>query len=124
MAEELLAQHGYRVVERQAELTWALPTSTGSVRVDLRADLIVQRRRKRYVAEVKTGEAAPSLTSSRTRRQLLEYATAYDVDGALLVDPEGGNVTEVFFHRRARTRRTALILAAAAGATAVWLVLS
>ncbi len=49
------------------------------------------------VAEVKTGERAPSLTTAATRRQLLEYAVAYGADGVLLVDPEAGAIREVDF---------------------------
>jgi hypothetical protein len=99
-AERLLARHGFRILGRQVELAWDLPTSAGPVRVDLRVDLLVRRGGRRYVAEVKTGSTAPSLTSARTRRQLLEYATAYNVHGALLVDPEASQITEVFFPRR------------------------
>ena len=71
--------------------------ATGDRVIALRADLLVERGGRRYVAEVKTGEAAPSLATAATRRQLLEYLIAYRVDGVLLVDAERGSVHEVEF---------------------------
>lgn len=53
------------------------------------------RDRWRFIAEVKTGRIAPSLAYGATRRQLLEYAAAFDVDGVLLVDADRGTITHV-----------------------------
>ena len=96
--------------------------------VDVRADLIVTRGGRRFVAEVKTGELAPRLATVATRRQLLEYAHAFDVDGVLLVDPEAGRVAEVTFPMRHAARPLArpwlvLALGVAVGAVATmeWL---
>lgn len=96
-AEALLEAHGYAITERQASRLWSLQTDDGVIEVELRADLLVERAGRRLVAEVKTGEAAPSLDNAATRRQLLEYRVAYPVDGAVLVDVEAGVVTEVDF---------------------------
>ena len=63
----------------------------------MRADLIVSRAGRRYVAEVKTGAVAPDVRHAPTRRQLLEYQHAYRADGVLLVAPEAGTVREVLF---------------------------
>lgn len=93
----LLDELGYRVRERQATRSWRLATSDGEVDVELRVDYVVERDGRALVAEVKTGQSAPSLTNAATRRQLLEYRIAYPVDGALLVDVEGGRVVEVEF---------------------------
>jgi hypothetical protein len=49
------------------------------------------------VAEVKTGEAAPSLATAATRRQLLEYHVAFAADGVLLVCPERGAIHRIEF---------------------------
>jgi hypothetical protein len=51
----------------------------------------------RYVAEVKTGAFAPRLETAATRRQLLEYRIAFDVDGVLLVDADAERVRLVEF---------------------------
>ncbi|MCZ7678051.1 MAG: hypothetical protein M5U28_04430 [Sandaracinaceae bacterium] len=87
----------------------------------MRADLLVERGGLAWIAEVKTGAEAPSITTRATRRQLLEYAHAFDVAGVLLVDPERGRVHRVTLPgpRRARgpARELAILaLGAAAGA--------
>lgn len=95
-AERLLARRGYTVVDRQ--VTGGFPLRIDGVDVDVtcRADLIVRRRRRHWVAEVKTGGVADA-TVPATRRQLLEYRLAFDVDGVLLVDMVEGVIHEVAF---------------------------
>jgi len=67
--------------------------------MELRADYLVERGGELLVAEVKTGEEAPSLETAATRRQLLEYHVAFAVDGVLLVSPEQGTIQRVAFPR-------------------------
>ena len=62
-----------------------------------RADYLVARNVERYVAEVKTGRLAPRIDTATTRRQLLEYRLAFDVDGVLLVDAESAKVHRIVF---------------------------
>ncbi len=114
-AERLLDRLGYAICARQVATSFAV-TCDGEVHeVPLRADLLVERDGKRYVAEVKTGRVAPRLATTATRRQLLEYRVAYDVDGILLVDAEAGRVMHVDFHLPGRARgswsRLALLVA-------------
>lgn len=97
LAEDLLADHGFAVILRQAGLVWSIECDGEPHAVELRADLLVERDGRRYVAEVKTGASAPLLTNAATRRQLLEYCVAYQVDSVLLVDVEAGAVREVTF---------------------------
>ncbi len=94
-AEDLLRAAGYRVEARQprAEVVYGLDDD--EVLVEVRADLLVRRAGKRYVAEVKTGAKATELANRATRRQILEYAHAFEVDGVLLVDADGGRVSMV-----------------------------
>lgn len=96
-AEALLVRAGFRVRERQVAMVFPILCDGEPLAIALRADLLVEREGRRYVAEVKTGESAPSLTTAATRRQLLEYLIAYRVDGVLLVDAERGSVHEVEF---------------------------
>jgi hypothetical protein len=96
-AERLLVTRGYRIEERQATTAWTVRCDDTPVAVELRADLIVARGGRRFVAEVKTGLVAPRVESANTRRQLLEYAAAYDVDGVLLVDMETEAIQRVAF---------------------------
>lgn len=96
-AEPLLAELGFAVVERQARRHYQLLRDGEPFEVELRADLVVHGRGRRWVADVKTGAEAPRLTTQATRRQLLEYRVAYEVDGVLLVDMEEGVVHTVDF---------------------------
>ena len=96
-AEKLLARAGYRVEARQATERWRVAVDGAAHEVTLRADFVVLRRGRRYVAEVKTGAAAPDIAAPATRRQLLEYRCAFGVDGVLLVDAEAGRVHAVDF---------------------------
>jgi len=96
-AEQLLARAGYRIDVRQPQLEWPVECDGVVHSILLRADLLVSRGQRRYVAEVKTGTRAPSIETAATRRQLLEYAVAYEVDGVLLVDMEDHTIREVEF---------------------------
>jgi hypothetical protein len=94
-AERLLGRAGYRVVDRQVAAALDYGVEGAPVAVTVRADLLVRRGGRTFVAEVKSGQIAPRLRTPATRRQLLEYAHAFDVDGVLLVDPERGRVVDV-----------------------------
>ena len=96
-AEKLLARAGYRVEARQATQRWTVSVDGAPQSITLRADFVVARRGRRYVAEVKTGDDAPDVSSPATRRQLLEYRCAFAVDGVLLVDAEARRVHAVDF---------------------------
>ena len=96
-AEALLRRLGFRVLGRQVGTRYGVGLDGTRVAVDLRADYLVAHGGRRYVAEVKTGRLAPRLDTATTRRQLLEYRVAFDVDGVLLVDAEADRVHEVDF---------------------------
>lgn len=100
-AEGLVEKYGYTVEDRQVPATWTIEVDGQEREIELRADLVVSRRGRHYVAEVKTGRLAPRISTAATRRQLLEYRLAYDathdVDGVLLVDVEAGRVIPVEF---------------------------
>jgi hypothetical protein len=88
---------GYEVLGAQVEGTYAVAVDGIETAVLLRADYLVARDGLTYVAEVKSGNAAPKLSTAATRRQLLEYLLAFGVDGVLLVDGETRRVHEVVF---------------------------
>ncbi len=88
----------------QARVVWAPLVDDEPLELELRADYLVTREGERFVAEVKTGEVAPSLQSAATRRQLLEYSVAFAVDGVILVCPERGEVHRIEFPTSARAR--------------------
>jgi hypothetical protein len=98
-AAQLLADAGFTIVERQARVVWAPLVDGEPLHMELRADYLVEARGELLVAEVKTGEEAPSLETAATRRQLLEYHVAFAADGVLLVCPERGTIQRVVFPR-------------------------
>lgn len=96
-AERLLARAGFSVVDRQVHRVSTMRVDGEDVEIAVRVDLIVERRRQRFVAEVKTGELAPNPTHPATRRQLREYAVFFPGHGLLLVDMEAGQIHEIDF---------------------------
>jgi hypothetical protein len=96
-AAGLLEGRGFAVLGAQAVIEHAVQIDDRVVTVALRADYLAEKDGRRYVVEVKTGAVAPRIETSATRRQMLEYRIAFDVDGVLLVDAESGNVHEVTF---------------------------
>ena len=91
----LLERAGYEVLERQVPGSWTVRADGQALTFGLRADYLVAAAGRRYIAEVKTGRLAPQLSHGPTRRQLLEYGAAFDVDGVLLVDADTGTLTHV-----------------------------
>lgn len=96
-AERLLERLGFAVVERQVTRRWTLSVDGEETEVWCRADLVLARRGRLYVADVKSGERSPDPFCPATRRQLLEYLLAFGADAALVVDMELGRVYEVSF---------------------------
>jgi hypothetical protein len=101
-AARLLSRAGYQVMGTQVRGSYDLLIDGRPLAIALRADYIVERRGRIFVAEVKSGQLAPSLETAATRRQLLEYRIAFDVDGVLLVDGEEGSIHEVVFVAKSR----------------------
>lgn len=97
-AERLLRARGFELLATQPVCRWRFQVDGKQHEVNLRADFLIRRGGLRYVADAKTG-AATKLTAP-TRRQLLEYRLAFDVDGVLLVDADAGRVREVVFTLR------------------------
>ena len=96
-AAGLLEGQGFSVLGAQAVIEHPVRIDDRVVMIALRADYLAEKDGLRYVVEVKTGSLAPRIETSATRRQMLEYRIAFDVDGVLLVDAESGNVHEVTF---------------------------
>jgi hypothetical protein len=96
-AAGLLRGAGFHIIGKQVRAWWS-PTVDGEpCEMEVRADYLVEANGERLIAEVKTGDEAPLLTTAATRRQLLEYHVAFEVDGVLLVCPERGAIHRVEF---------------------------
>ncbi|MCB9619532.1 MAG: hypothetical protein H6721_22610 [Sandaracinus sp.] len=124
-AESLLREGGYRVLDRQVAASYALHVDGERVEARVRADFLVSRGGKRFVADAKRGPEASRADRPATRRQLLEYRHAYAVDGVLLIDAERGAVREIELpspERRATfaERVSWWAWGALAGAAVVW----
>lgn len=98
-AARLLRRAGFRIVAEQARIAWVPLIDGEPEELELRADYLVEAGGELLVAEVKTGDAAPSLATAATRRQLLEYHIAFAADGVLLVCPERGAIHRIEFPR-------------------------
>lgn len=121
-AVALLEARGFAIEGAQIAAAYALEVDGEPVVASVRADYIVRAGRHRWVAEVKTGRAAPSLATATTRRQLLEYQHAFGVAGVLLVDADARTVQRVDFRPPGRVPVRALVLLAAVlGGAAAWI---
>lgn len=96
-AEKLLRRAGFSIVDRQVTGTWILLVDGEPATLSCRADLVVKRGGQTFIAEVKSGTVGARPTHPATRRQLLEYRMAFEVDGVLLVDVPASRVMEVTF---------------------------
>lgn len=115
-AAGMLADAGYAVLDTQIGASCVVSRNGEPIVADIRADYLVARRGRVYVAEAKSGPRATDLRDRATRRQLLEYAVTYDVDGVLLVDTEAAEVVQVAFPALARRARRAFWAGVGVGA--------
>ncbi len=96
-AAAILRARGYAILGSQVETEYPVRVDGVTVTMGLRADYLVTKNGARFVAEVKTGAFAPRIETAATRRQLLEYEVAFDVDGVLLVDADTERVHTIAF---------------------------
>ena len=96
-ARSLLAAAGYTIRDDQCSRRYSVRIDGKDRLVDLRADFVVERRGETFVAEVKGGTVVNDPLHTPTRRQLLEYEVAFEVDGVLLVDAPNRKILRVEF---------------------------
>lgn len=84
----LLQRRGYRILAEEHPLSAKMIIDDQVYSYGVRIDFIVQKGRRTYGVEVKTGEQATNPLHRQTRRQLLEYSQLLAVDGLLLLDME------------------------------------
>ncbi|MDD4569946.1 MAG: hypothetical protein PHE70_07485 [Tepidanaerobacteraceae bacterium] len=96
-AIEFIKKQGFQVVDIQKEESYTLFIDDKPYEVTVKADMIVRKGSKTYVAEVKTGEKVTSPKYKDTRRQLLEYYLVYQPNGLLLIDMEEQKIRTVVY---------------------------
>lgn len=101
-ARKMLLRLGYVIEAEQPAQDWPVVAGQRCEQITLRADYLVRRGKRRYVAEVKTGDLVASIRHAPTRRQLLEYQLAYRTHGVLLVDVLANEIISVCFPRLER----------------------
>lgn len=95
-AMKLLQQEGYHIIEEQARMPVKMMIGKERYESFIKADFIVEKNHKRYLAEVKTGKQAnPRLPN--VRRQLFEYQNLFETDGILFIDMNKYDIIEVSF---------------------------
>jgi hypothetical protein len=103
-ARTLIKRAGFRVVDVQPSATVLVNVDGRDERFLVRGDLLVRKRRRLYLVEIKGGAGGGSVAHRGTRRQLLEYATVFDVHGTLLVDVPGARIQQVTFPELGKSR--------------------
>lgn len=87
-AIDLLKKYGFDILDVQKSASYFIFINGRPREIKVRADVIVKKGGKVYVAEVKSGKTSPLVDIPATRRQLLEYYLVYKPAGILLVDME------------------------------------
>jgi hypothetical protein len=84
-AAKLLREEGYRIQARAAVKYIDFAIEGKTQRQKVKADLVVRRGLKKYVAEVNAKEAG-SVRNADIRRRILEYQIAFAPSGIMTVD--------------------------------------
>lgn len=87
-AIRFMESNGFEVIGLQKKCVYTLFIDNKPHKITVKADMIVKKGNKIYVAEVKSGEKVTSPKYTDTRRQLLEYYMVYRPSGLILVDME------------------------------------
>lgn len=96
-AVRLLRRAGYRILDTEVTAHGRILVDGKELEFRIRADALVTRWWRRYVAEFKGGRDSASPGNRHTRRQLMEYAHVFRVRGVLLVDAPAGKIHRVEF---------------------------
>ena len=100
VAVRILEDAGYRLLDDQISGKTRVEIDGRSASFTVRADFLVEREHQRFIAEAKSTEHTARLSNRDTRRQLLEYAHAFEVEGLLLINTDARTIHTVRFPRR------------------------
>ncbi|GAB6156909.1 hypothetical protein JCM39194_01090 [Desulfotomaculum varum] len=85
-AGRLLESEGYRILAVQERVPIVTKINGKPQKSHIQADFIVQKGKRIFVVDVKTGEVAQKPAAPENRRQLLEYFLVYRPHGVLVLD--------------------------------------
>lgn len=85
-AIKLLQKAGYKIVDTQKRVQVKTKIDGVNYTNTIVADLIVKKKGKTYLVEVKTGKQTNNITAPNIRRQLLEYFLIFKPHGLILLD--------------------------------------
>lgn len=122
-ARALLEREGFNILAEEQVASGEMVVDGEPQAFEVRVDFLVERDRRSYAVEVKTGAKATDPLGRATRRQLGEYARVLGVDGVYLLDMETPRLVEVSFPgprvARAGGRLWPLLLGVILGAVAM-----
>ncbi|NLZ53929.1 MAG: hypothetical protein GX892_12445 [Thermoanaerobacteraceae bacterium] len=87
-ALRFMENNGFEILDLQKRCVYTLLIDNKPHKIAVKADMIVKKGNKIYVAEVKSGDKVTSPKYTDTRRQMLEYFMVYRPNGLILVDME------------------------------------
>lgn len=96
-AKKLLKRNGFKILQEQYPLKQHVHLDDQILKIDLQVDYLAEKKKRKYLIEVKSGKSATKVTNSATRRQLLEYYHLNPFDGLLLVDMETKRIHTIEF---------------------------
>lgn len=97
IGKKFLIKKGFTIVEEQPKESSIILIDGEAHTYNVRADFLVERKGRRSIVEVKTGNISTNPKSINTRRQLLEYSRIYDVDNLLFFDAESKKLKTISF---------------------------
>jgi hypothetical protein len=112
-AENLLKRHGYNIIGKKVRANVITNVDGQDHLGYVVCDYLVQKGKKTFVAEVKSGQVGIDPTEPATRRQLLEYDYVYKPDGLLLVNMLDQKIYQVKFSFPKYTSDTLIVKIAA-----------
>jgi len=97
IALQLLERAGFEIITTQASATIDVEVDDRLEQYTVRADAIVRKQGQDFLVEIKGTSTSADVGNRATRRQLLEYTTAFDVDECLLVNAEKETIQVIRF---------------------------
>ncbi len=106
---KLLKQYGFEILDTEVSAPGLVQVDSKLEEFVVRADALVRRKRRTYVAEFKGGPQSGTIHNRATRRQLLEYSCVFGTDGVLLVDAHADRIHYIRFVSAAQQQERATV---------------